>query len=87
MYQEHVTPCGITQMTGGSYFVRDGTQADEWDSVLCTSDKVKVFDRVERIISWMMLLLSTGYVPSRVSSKARPVRDCVYRSIVGAEGV
>ena len=39
--------------------------------VLCTSAKVKVFDRVERIISWMMLLLSTWYVPSRVSSKGK----------------
>jgi hypothetical protein len=39
--------------------------------VLCTSAKVNVFDRVERIISWMMLLLSTGYVPRRVSSKGR----------------
>ena len=62
MYQEHVTPCGITQMTGGSYFVRDGTQANEWDSVLCTSDKVKVFDRVDRIISWMMFVVVIHWV-------------------------
>ncbi len=32
IYQEHLPPCGVTQMAGGSGFVRDGTQADEWDS-------------------------------------------------------
>ena len=36
--------------------------------VLCTSAKVKVIDRVDRIRALMMLLLSSQYVPNLVRS-------------------
>ena len=36
--------------------------------VLCTSDKVKVIDRVDRIRELMVLLLSSEYTPNLVRS-------------------